>query len=112
MAGARGLASHPPGGDSGGGTVAGMGGRDRLAQAGNPFGGSEPSILWSGGQAAPVSGGGGEIAAPGGGAVFICRRGGAKDQVLRKGAGVPDGVAFQTKPAVAGDLIEEALGDG
>jgi SRSO17 transposase len=54
----------------------------------------------------------GEIAAPAGGAGFIGRRGGAKDQVLRKGAGVPDGVAFQTKPAVAGDLIEEALGDG
>ena len=25
---------------------------------------------------------------------------------------MPDGVAFQTKPAIAGDLIEEALGDG
>ena len=46
------------------------------------------------------------------GAGVICRRVGAKDQVLRKGAGVPAGVAFQTKPAVAGDLIEEALGDG
>lgn len=54
----------------------------------------------------------GEIAAPAGGAGFIGRWGGAKDQVLRKGGGRARWVAFQTKPAVAADRIEEALGDG
>jgi len=53
----------------------------------------------------------GEIAAPVGGRLYL-PEGWTKDASRRKGAGVPDEVAFQTKPAIAGDLIEEALSDG
>lgn len=53
----------------------------------------------------------GEIAAPVGGRLYL-PEGWTKEASRRKGAGVPDGVAFQTKPAIAGNLIEEALGDG
>ncbi|MBI2151044.1 MAG: transposase, partial [Acidobacteria bacterium] len=36
----------------------------------------------------------------------------AKDWPRRQKAGVPETVSFQTKPQMAGDLIEEALADG
>lgn len=54
----------------------------------------------------------GEIAAPASGPALSAGGVGPRIRCFEKGAGVPDGVAFQTKPAVAGDLIEEALGDG
>ena len=53
----------------------------------------------------------GEIAAPVGGRLYL-PEGWAKDAARRQGVALPDWVAFQTKPDIAGDLIEEALGDG
>ena len=35
-----------------------------------------------------------------------------KDPVRRKGAGVPEGITFKTKPELALDLIEEVKGWG
>jgi SRSO17 transposase len=53
----------------------------------------------------------GEIAAPVGGRLYLPEVW-VQDPVRRKKAGVPDQIAFQAKPAIAGDLIEEALQDG
>lgn len=53
----------------------------------------------------------GEVAAPVGGRLYL-PEGWAKDSARRQKAGVPNTVTFQTKPEMAGDLIEEALADG
>jgi SRSO17 transposase len=53
----------------------------------------------------------GEIAAPVGGRLHLPEKR-TKDPARRRGAGVPDHVTFQTKPDIAGGLIEEALADG
>ena len=52
----------------------------------------------------------GDIAAPVGGRLYLPEIW-AKDRAA-PGAGVPEQVTFQTKPDIAGDLIEEALADG
>jgi SRSO17 transposase len=53
----------------------------------------------------------GEVAAPVGGRLYLpeCW---TKDLPRCRKAGVPTAVSFQTKPQIAGDLIEEALSDG
>jgi SRSO17 transposase len=53
----------------------------------------------------------GEVAAPVGGRLYLPDSW-AKDRERRAKVGVPDAVKFQTKPEIAGDLIEEALADG
>jgi SRSO17 transposase len=53
----------------------------------------------------------GEVAAPVGGRLYLPDSW-AKDQARRTKVGVPEGVRFQSKPEIAGDLIEEALADG
>jgi SRSO17 transposase len=53
----------------------------------------------------------GEIAAPVGGRLYLPESW-TRDRARRRAAGVPDPMAFQTKPDLAGDLIEEALADG
>jgi len=53
----------------------------------------------------------GEVAAPVGGRLYLPESW-AKDSPRRENVGVPKAVTFQTKPAIAGDLIEEALADG
>lgn len=53
----------------------------------------------------------GEIAAPVAGRLYLPEMW-TKDPPRRREAGVPDAVSFQTKPEIAGDLIEEALADG
>jgi SRSO17 transposase len=53
----------------------------------------------------------GEIAAPVGGRLYL-PEGWSQDRTRRRAAGVPEEVVFQTKPDMAGDLIEEALADG
>jgi SRSO17 transposase len=53
----------------------------------------------------------GEVAAPVGGRLYLPESW-AKDSARRQKAGVPNAVTFQTKPEIAGDLIEEALADG
>jgi len=53
----------------------------------------------------------GEVAAPVGGRLYLPERW-AKDLPRRQKAGIPNVVTFQTKPEIAGDLIEEALADG
>lgn len=53
----------------------------------------------------------GEVAAPVGGRLYLPENW-AKDLPRRQKVGVPDAVDFQTKPQIAGDLIEEALTDG
>ena len=53
----------------------------------------------------------GEIAAPVGGRLYLPEVW-TRDRSRRRGAGVPEQVTFQTKPDIAGDLIEEALADG
>ncbi len=53
----------------------------------------------------------GEVAAPVGGRLYL-PEGWTKDRPRRAKAGVPETVSFQTKPQIAGDLIEESLQDG
>ena len=53
----------------------------------------------------------GEVAAPVGGRLYLPENW-VKDWPRRQKVGVPDAVEFQTKPQIAGDLIEEALADG
>jgi SRSO17 transposase len=53
----------------------------------------------------------GEIAAPVGGRLYLPEIW-TKDRARCREAGVPEKVTFQTKPDIAGDLIEEALADG
>lgn len=53
----------------------------------------------------------GEVAAPVGGRLYLPENW-VKDLPRRQKVGVPDVVGFQTKPQIAGDLIEEALADG
>jgi len=53
----------------------------------------------------------GEVAAPVGARLYLPKVW-AEDPERRKKAGVPESVLFQTKPEIAGDLIEEALADG
>ena len=53
----------------------------------------------------------GEVAAPVGGRLYLPENW-VKDLPRRQKVGVPDVVDFQTKPQIAGDLIEEALADG
>ena len=53
----------------------------------------------------------GEVAAPVGGRLYLPEMW-AKDRPRREKVGVPGSVRFQTKPQIAGDLIEEALADG
>jgi SRSO17 transposase len=53
----------------------------------------------------------GEVAAPVGGRLYLPEVW-AKDLPRREKVGVPSPVTFQTKPEIAGDLIEEALADG
>jgi SRSO17 transposase len=53
----------------------------------------------------------GEIAAPVGARLYLPETW-SRDRLRRQEAGVPEEVAFQTKPDIAGDLIEEALADG
>jgi SRSO17 transposase len=53
----------------------------------------------------------GEVAAPMGGRLYLPENW-AKDGPRRQKVGVPEAVGFQTKPQIAGDLIEEALADG
>ena len=53
----------------------------------------------------------GEVAAPVGGRLYLPESW-AKDLARRQGVGVPETVSFQTKPQIAGELIEEALKDG
>lgn len=53
----------------------------------------------------------GEVTAPVGGRLYLPESW-TTDQARRQKAGVPEAVAFQTKPEIAGDLIEAALADG
>jgi SRSO17 transposase len=53
----------------------------------------------------------GEIAAPVAGRLYLPERW-AGDKERRQAAGVPDALAFQTKPAIALDLIKQVLADG
>ena len=53
----------------------------------------------------------GEVAAPVGGRLYLPENW-VKDWPRRQKVGVPDAVAFQTKPQLAGELIAEALADG
>lgn len=53
----------------------------------------------------------GEVTAPAGGRLYLPETW-AKDLPRRQAVGVPEAVGFQTKPQIAGDLIEEALSDG
>jgi SRSO17 transposase len=53
----------------------------------------------------------GEVAAPVGGQLYLPETW-AQDLPRREKAGVPQAVTFQTKPQIAGDLIEETLADG
>ncbi len=53
----------------------------------------------------------GDIAAPVGGRLYLPEIW-TRDRSRRREAGVPEQVNFQTKPDIAGDLIEEALADG
>jgi SRSO17 transposase len=53
----------------------------------------------------------GEVAAPVGGRLYLPENW-VKDLPRRQKVGVPEAVDFQTKPQIAGDLIEEALADG
>ncbi len=53
----------------------------------------------------------GEVAAPVGGQLYLPQTW-AEDLLRREKAGVPKAVKFQTKPEIAGDLIEETLADG
>jgi len=53
----------------------------------------------------------GEVAAPVGGRIYLPEIW-VKDLPRREKVGVPSTVRFQTKPEIAGDLIEEALSDG
>jgi len=53
----------------------------------------------------------GEVTAPIGGRLYLPENW-AHDLPRREKAGVPKTVRFQTKPQIAGDLIEEALADG
>jgi SRSO17 transposase len=53
----------------------------------------------------------GEVAAPVGGRLYLPEAW-AGDPKRREKVGVPTTVRFQTKPEIAGDLIEEALADG
>ena len=53
----------------------------------------------------------GEVAAPVGGRLYLPESW-TKDLPRCRKAGVPEAVSFQTKPQIAGDLIEEALSDG
>jgi SRSO17 transposase len=53
----------------------------------------------------------GEVAAPVGGRLYLPESW-TKDAARCHKAGVPGEVSFQTKPQIAGDLIEEALRDG
>ena len=53
----------------------------------------------------------GEVAAPVGGRLYLPESW-AGDRARREEGGVPSAVQFQTKPQIAGDLIEEALADG
>lgn len=53
----------------------------------------------------------GEVAAPVGGKLYLPESW-ARDLPRREKVGVPQRVIFQTKPQMAGDLIEEALADG
>jgi SRSO17 transposase len=53
----------------------------------------------------------GEVAAPVGGRLYLPDSW-AADRARREKVGVPEAVRFQTKPEIAGDLIEEALADG
>lgn len=53
----------------------------------------------------------GEVVAPVGGRLYLPESW-ATDSPRREKAGVPSAVRFQTKPEIAGDLIEQALADG
>jgi SRSO17 transposase len=53
----------------------------------------------------------GQVTAPVGGRLYLPESW-SKDRRRRQKAGVPATVNFQTKPQIAGDLIEEALRDG
>src|ERR1022692_3519892 len=53
----------------------------------------------------------GEVAAPVAGQLYLPEAW-AQDLPRRDNAGVPRAVKFQTKPQIAGDLIEQALADG
>jgi len=53
----------------------------------------------------------GEVAAPVGGRLYLPKSW-SGDPSRREEGGVPETVKFQTKPEIAGDLIEEALADG
>src|ERR1700739_4230500 len=53
----------------------------------------------------------GEVAAPVGGQLYLPESW-VEDSLRREKAGVPKAVKFQTKPQIAGDLIEETLADG
>jgi SRSO17 transposase len=53
----------------------------------------------------------GEVTAPVGGRLYL-PEGWANDWPRREKVGGPSPVTFQTKPEIAGDLIEEALADG
>lgn len=53
----------------------------------------------------------GEVAAPVGARLYLPKVW-AEDQKRRDKVGVPKSIVFQTKPEIAGDLIEEALADG
>ena len=53
----------------------------------------------------------GEIAAPVAGRLYLPESW-TRDKARRQAAGVPPGVSFQTKPAIALDLIKQILADG
>lgn len=53
----------------------------------------------------------GEVAAPAGGRLYLPKSW-SGNASRREEGGVPGAVKFQTKPEIAGDLIEEALADG
>jgi len=53
----------------------------------------------------------GEVAAPVGARLYLPKVW-TEDPARREKAGVPQSVRFQTKPEIAGDLIQEALADG